>query len=116
MWTRLAVIALLLSGCAGWTRDDTYRHAALTGLMAVDYAQTMKIAREPEKYWERNPILGKHPSEADVTMYFASAYAIKTGVAMALPPEYRKWWQYSMIAASAGCVGWNLSIGLGIGF
>jgi hypothetical protein len=64
-----------------------------------------------------NPLLfSSHPSELAVTEYFLTAYAIKTGVAMALKPEYRKWWQYAMIGASAGCVGWNLHIGLGIGF
>jgi hypothetical protein len=118
MLIKVAFIALLLAGCAngGWSREDTYRQTALTGLMAVDYAQTMKISREPDKYWERNPLLGKHPDEAEVTAYFIGAYAIKTGVAMALKPEYRKWWQYTMIGASAGCVGWNLHIGLGVGF
>ena len=110
------VIALLFCGCSNWSRSDTYRHAALTGLMALDYAQTMKIAREPEHYHEMNPILGRHPSEAEVSAYFASAYAIKTAVAVALPPEYRKWWQYALIGFSGACVANNLVIGLGIGF
>ena len=107
-----------MTGCAngGWTREDTYRHIALTTLKAVDYAQTMKIAREPDKYHEENPLMSKHPSETEVTLMFAGGYIAETAIAMALPTPYRSWWQYLRIGMSAACVGRNLSIGLGVGF
>ncbi len=112
----MAAAVLLLIGCSTWTRQDTYRQAALTGLMAIDYAQTLKISREPDRYHEVNPILGNHPSAAEVSGYMLSTYLFKTAVAAALPVEYRKWWQYAMIGSSGACVGNNLSIGLGVGF
>ena len=116
MLIKLALIALVLTGCAGWTKNDTYRHTALTALIAVDYAQTMKIAREPENFKENNPILGEHPSEQEVTLYFASAYALTTATAMLLPPEYRKWFQYIVIGGQVGVVANNFHVGLGFGF
>ena len=103
-------------GCVGWTKQDTYRHAALTALFAVDYAQTMKIAREPDDYHERNPILGEHPSELEVTGYFIGTYALTTGVAMLLTPTYRKWFQYIIIGGQTAVIANNLHVGLGFGF
>ena len=118
MLIKIAITALVLTGCVNgtWTREDTYRQAAFTVLDVIDYSQTMNIAREPDKYKERNPFLGKHPSEAWVTGWFIGTYAVNTAIAMALPPEYRKWFQYISIGAEAGCVASNISIGLGFGF
>lgn len=118
MLIKLLLACLILSGCAngGWSREDTYRHAAFTTLMVVDYSQTMEISREPDKYRERNPFLGEHPSEAAVTGWFIGTYAANTAIAMALPPRYRKWFQYVSIGVEVGCVANNFSIGLGFGF
>lgn len=112
------LIALLFSsGCAysQWTQEDTYRHAALTALTVVDYSQTMKIAREPERYHEHNPLLGSHPSAARVTAHFIGAYALATAAAFALPAPYRKYFQYVAIGVETGCVANNFTIGLGFG-
>jgi hypothetical protein len=118
MWIKLAIAALLLSGCVNgkWTREDTYRQAALTAAMTVDYAQTMRIAREPDKYHERNPIMGAHPSELQVTGYFIGAYALTTLTAMAMPEPYREYFQYVVIGVEGAAIANNLSIGLGFGF
>ena len=118
MWIKTVLIGIILSGCVsgGWSRDDTYRHAAFTTLMAVDYSQTMKISREPDKYRERNPFLGEHPSEAAVTGWFIGTYAANTAIAMALPPKYRAYWQYISIGIETGSVANNFHIGLGFGF
>ncbi len=110
-------LACVSCGAGGkWTRQDTYRHAALTTLMSVDYLQTMKIARNPDDYHEHNPILGKHPSEEEVTTYFISAYLLTTAAAIALPEPYREYFQYGVIGIEGVAVGNNLSIGLGFGF
>ena len=118
MWISLLAIMVMLTGCVNgaWTRADTYRHAVLTTVMAVDYAQTMRIARNPDNYNEHNPILGKHPSELEVTGYFAAAYALSTVVATALPIPYRGYFQYIVIGIESVAVANNLSIGLGVGF
>jgi hypothetical protein len=88
----------------------------LTALKAIDYAQTMKIADNPDKWYERNPILGRHPSGQEVTTYFAVSYLATTAIAVALPAPYRAWWQYAVIGVSGACVANNLSIGIGFGF
>jgi hypothetical protein len=118
MWIRLAFIACLLTGCAngGWSREDTYRQTGFIALSGIDWMQTRKIANNPDEYHENNPILGSHPSTGKVDAYFAASIAAHTAIAMALPPEYRKWFQYVSIGVEAGVVASNFSIGLGVGF
>jgi hypothetical protein len=114
--TPLIALSVVVSlGCSTWTRHDTIRQASFTALMAVDYAQTLRIADNPERWHEHNPIMGSHPSSRDVTLYFMGSYAVSTAVAMLLPPPYRAWWQYSAITVEAACVGNNYTIGLGWG-
>lgn len=119
MSIKVLLCFLFLSGCASannWTTHDTYRHIALTGLKAVDMMQTLKIADNPDRYYERNPILGDHPSREEVLAYFGVSYLAVTTAAIFLPPEIRPYLQYAVIGVSAACVGNNLSIGLGMGF
>lgn len=40
-------------------------------LLLADCYQTVQIARHPEKWFETNRILGRHPSVAKVLIYFA---------------------------------------------
>lgn len=42
-------------------------------LHALDYKQTMKIAANPDRYAEKNKILGAHPSKEAVTGYFIAS-------------------------------------------
>ena len=118
MWIKLIIVCLFLSGCAngGWSTEDSYRQVGVVALSGVDWMQTRKIAKNPDEYHENNPILGEHPSTEKVDVYFAASIAAHTAVAMALPPEYRKWFQYISIGVQAGVVASNFSIGLGVGF
>jgi hypothetical protein len=112
------ICAALLSGCANgaWSRADTYRQAAVIGVGAVDWLQTREIAKNPEKYYEMNPILGSHPSTKEVDAYFAACALAHTGVAMALPPKWREPWQYLWIGLEAATVAHNYNIGIKIDF
>lgn len=111
----ILIITFFAFSCS-WSKADTIRHGAFTSLMIVDYAQTMKIADNPNDYHEHNPILGKHPSQAEVTAYFLTSYALVTALAVVLPTEIRPYLQYGAIGVEAAAVGNNLSIGLGFGF
>lgn len=116
MRAMLVLPVLTLSACASWTPADSYREGAALGLLAVDYAQTMHIADNPQAFYERNPILGEHPSKSEVTTYFAAAAAAHIAIAALLPPKWREIWQYATITLEAGVVGHNASIGIGTNF
>lgn len=105
-------IAALLTGCAGWTKQDTYRQAAVMALLVVDHGQTLNIAKNPETFHENNPILGKHPSVAEVNRYFLAAYVLHPTVSAVLPTRQRRWWQWITIGVEAGVVAHNYSLGI----
>jgi len=107
------ILALATPINAGdWMREDTYRELAWTALLAVDYMQTRTIVQNPDKYFEYNPIIGKHPSQKNVDIYMASCAIIHPVISYYLPPKYRKVWQYVTIGIELGAVGNNLRIGV----
>ena len=88
----------------------------MTTLFVADYLQTNEIADNPDKWHERNPMLGEHPDQKEVAVYFATSYAIVTAAAVLLNDPWREYWQYAVIGVEAAAVGNNLYIGLGLGF
>lgn len=114
----LVVMALAASTAHAddWRTDDTQREIAYMVLHAMDWAQTRNIARNPDKWYENNIILGKHPSTDRVDAYFALTGVLHYAVSEALPVEYRSAWQYVSIGFEAGVVGRNLELGIGVRF
>lgn len=99
-----------------WDRQDYALHGVMTALHTIDMLQTLKIARNPDEYHERNPILGEHPSEAAVVGYFVGTWIAQTALVHVLPASCRPYAQAVMIAVPLGAVVNNFSVGLGFGF
>ena len=98
-----------------WSNEDTQRQLAYFLLHGIDWGQTKTIARNPDKYYERNPILGRHPSAGAVDKYFALTGLGHAGLSLLLSdPTYRKWFQNLTIGLEAGVTG-NNKFNLGIG-
>lgn len=55
-----------------WSELDKKLLIASEVLLAADWMQTRQIAKNPDRYYETNPILGKHPSTGEVNTYFIS--------------------------------------------
>jgi len=108
-----------------WTWKDTaYQSAAIT-LKVIDWGQTRHIAKNPDQWYEMNPMLPRNPSVDQVDAYFAAGIIIETAVALALPPKAnvfgydinpRRIWQMGWIGISGGCVLYNASVGIRIDF
>jgi hypothetical protein len=60
---------------------------ALAVLLVIDWRQTLVIARNPLLWYERNPLLGKHPSPTKVHAYFAASCAFLAGAVYLLPQD-----------------------------
>jgi hypothetical protein len=88
----------------------------VAAVLAADWLQTREISRNPDRFYETNPVLGRHPSLSAVNAYFAAGLLAHTAVAMALPPPWRGPWQYLTFAFEAGVVAHNASLGIGFGF
>jgi hypothetical protein len=97
-----------------WTREDTYRQAALTALLVVDWGQTKEAARknEDQTYCGYNGgsctpsyrevgfaryFIGEHPSVRQVNNYFALSILGHAAISYVLQSEWRKGWQYVLI-------------------
>jgi len=98
-----------------WTMEDTEFQVAVLAIKTIDWLQTKEIARNPD-YYEINPILGKHPSQNEVDLYFACSAIGHTVVAYYLPKKYRRIWQYVFIGISTGLVCHNYNAGIRINF
>jgi len=124
MKTITTLCVLFLVGCAsvpfeGWTKADTTRQVAYTALHVMDWAQTTEISRSNGEYYEAGLagiVIGEHPEESDVHVYFASTLLLQTAISAMLEPKYRSAWQYVWIGAEGVTVAHNFSIGLRFGF
>lgn len=85
-------------------------------LWFADWSQTRQIAKAPESYFERNKILGAHPSTGNVDAYFAVGAVAHYAITQALPPRWRETWQAVTIVYQAGTVVQNYQIGLQVKF
>ena len=83
------MITLSVSGCAGWT--PLHKTLAITSTLATaaDAYTTTRFLDNPNNY-EMNPVLGKHPSNAEVVSYLAFTQLVTLGIAH-LWPEARPW-------------------------
>lgn len=101
-----------------WSTADTWRESSWHVINLIDWGQTLDIVREHEAggtRFERNPILGKHPSRSRVNTYFALSHLAHYGISK-WTTKYRTPWQYGSIGVSGFIVGRNFYIGLSFGY
>lgn len=67
-----------------WSTTDKTMAATFSTLMLVDALQTHEIANTPG-HEESNPILGKHPSDTRIAIYFIGMTAITLTAAHKIP-------------------------------
>jgi len=114
----IILFCILLSGCATdpWTKNQVLLQGATSTLNVIDWGQTLDIADRPDKYYETNPILGEHPSRAEVNKYFACLMGTQILITHLLPSKYRKYWLSLNIAVSGYYVHNNYRIGLRVNY
>jgi hypothetical protein len=99
-----------------WSKADMALEATYQVLHWVDCGQTQMIVRNPDRYWETNPVLGRHPNSESVYLYFAATSALHVLVAHFLPEQYRPYWQCVTIGIQGATVGRNFRVGLQVRF
>ena len=96
----VVIMLALLSGCAvngEWSHEDTRRELVWDAAAAMDTWQTMRIRHLPhieEGGSLAVNFIGKQPEPKDVALYMASYSVAHFLVSRALPPRWRKYWQY----------------------
>ena len=115
----LALLLLPLPAFADeWSDADTKREAVYLSIHTIDWLQTRTIAKEnwPDGRFERNQILGKHPSVQTLDIHYAITSFGHYYIATLLPTEWRKAWQYIAIGDAGSAIINNYSLGVRIKF
>lgn len=97
---------------AGLPKTEWVFDAAL----AADMMTTLDIRHHPG-YYEQNPILGQHPSDAKVIGYVALSAALHAFITNEMVTEHVpmpiiQTWEAGSIAIEVGCAAHNYHIGL----
>lgn len=120
MLKRIAAIALLATSQAvsadDWDTVDFALLTAATTALVLDWGQTRRIARNPDEFYEKNTLLGDHPSTGDVDKHFAAALLGTIVIAEILPSYYRKTWLGVVTAVEVGFVQQNYQLGIKMDF
>lgn len=92
-------------------------------LHVVDAAQTVYIAKNPDRFYEKESAwaIGAHPTEGKVIQYMAIEAGVHVAVTVALvrldaPRWLTRTWELVTIGDSARCVGNNYRIGIKASF
>ena len=73
------------------TEVDKANIVVFNVLQGIDMLQTLEIANN-DNYYEKNKILGKHPSESQVITYFIARGFAHYHVTKMIPQKYRNIW------------------------
>jgi hypothetical protein len=95
-----------------WDSTDYALLAASTVTLAMDWQQTRAISRNPDRFYETNRVLGKHPSNRSIDLYFAGVLLADIVIAELLPSKWRKVWLTGFIIAEGGVVIYNCHMGI----
>jgi len=101
-----------------WTKEDTYRQAAYTTLLAIDCAQTRYMISHPELgFREGNSWVGHYPSRGQINNICAAVGVGHFAVSYFLPSKFRNTWQWtSILIESVTIYGNYVSVGFHVEF
>ncbi len=99
-----------------WTKTNISLEIAYQGLHLIDFSQTLQIVDNPDRYWERNPLLGEHSSRERVCLYFMGVAFGHLLISHFLKEPYRTAWQSMTIVIVLPVIAGNFNIGLGFKF
>ncbi len=99
MMYRIAILVLLLSGCAHtdeWTKRDAVMQTGVTVLAAYDGYLTAQLHTYPGITEGGNiarRIIGRNPDASDAYMYMGTLIVSSYFISRALPAKWRPYWQ-----------------------
>ena len=97
------------------TETDKKGIVAFNILQGIDMLQTLEIANN-DNYYEKNKILGKHPSETQVVTYFVARGFAHFHATKMIPQKYRRFWHAYNVVYNYDVIRDNHEIGIRIDF
>ena len=99
-----------------WSSSDVNLEVLYATTLALDWAQTRDIARQPHCFREQNGMMRKHPSAREVDVYFLASLALHVAVVHHLPRRLRPYYQLGTVAFEVAWVRHNFSMGIRVAF
>src|ERR1035437_2927969 len=108
-----AVLFLLssVSSAGEWSRSDMALEAGYIAVTVADLSTTLDI-KNHAGFYEKNPVLGMHPTDKTILVSMALTIAAQLSIAEMLPKEFRTRWIASTLGIEIFCVADNLNQGL----
>ena len=97
------------------TEVDKANIVVFNVLQGIDMLQTLEIANN-DNYYEKNKILGKHPSESQVITYFIARGIAHYHMTKMIPQKYRNIWHGYNIVYNYDVIRDNHQLGIRIDF
>ena len=82
----------------------------------IDMLQTIEIVEHSDKWYETNPILGKHPQQHEVITYFMIRGATHYHITKWLPKKFRPVWLTVTFLPQIPIIEHNHNLGIRIGW
>ena len=97
------------------TEKDKANVILFNVMQGIDMLQTLEIANNDD-YYEKNPILGKHPSETQVITYFIARGFAHYHATNMIPQKYRNLFHSYNIIYNYNVIKDNHELGIRIDF
>jgi hypothetical protein len=111
----LAMTTLSNSFAGDWSAEEKWMLAGASALHIMDWGQTRYISKNPDRFYELNPLLPDHPSLGEVNRHFLMTGLLMLSFAHFLP-DYRKAILMTYIGIQTVNVTRNYTIGLRVSF
>jgi len=82
----------------------------------IDMMQTLEIVQHSDKWYETNPILGKHPQQHEVITYFMLRGSFHYQITKWLPDKLRMPWLMVTFLPQIPLIEHNHNLGIRIGW
>jgi len=93
------ILLIILAGCS-WSKSEVRWGISSCIATGADIYTTTQMLNNPDNY-ERNPIMGRHPSDTTVISYMITSQTLVLTIAHFMP-EWRKWILGSKTAINLG--------------
>ena len=116
---KLLLILLLLSFTTNseeLTQPQKVGELAFQTANFIDMLQTIEIVEHSDRWYETNPILGKHPRQNEVITYFMIRGAMHYHTTKWLPKKFRPAWLTITFLPQIPLIEHNHNLGIRIGW
>ena len=98
------------------TKEQKIGELAFQTVNFIDMMQTLEIVQHDDLYYETNPILGKHPQQHEVLLYFMARGALHYEVTKWLPDKLKMPWLTITFFPQLPIIEHNHNLGIRIGW